>query len=515
MNNLSISKNMFRNGSVAGITFLLTTLVAFCVRTVFLHNLGDRYLGLNSVFTSILQALSLTDLGMEAAFSFVLYKHIANNDKRNIIKIVRNFKKIYEIIGLLILGLGLAIIPFLSTIIGDQGKHLENVLTIYLLFLANSVGSYFFTYNRTLLNSDQRSYIIALVSFCVNLVGNSFQILSLIIFKSPVVFALIMLLTTIVSNIIINIQVRKYYPFLFKRFKKDELKIDRETKAILFKNSMGGLSNKIGSMIVFASDNILISMFVNLATVGLYANYTMITNNVSSLINRIVQPMVASIGNMKERKPEKVNDFFAWFNFVIFSIALIVIPQLFILLRPFILWWLGDKFVLSQDITFLIVLNLLLQLFRLPALTFIDAYGLQWIQRWKSIIESSMNILFSFVFLLVFNLGLRGIILGTILSTLLTVSWYEPYIVLKYGINGNMFRYFISYVRGAFGVMLTVLLSWMITRDLTGSGLFFVFELSAFTLVISVIVFIIINIGNSTFQSTIKMMINNILKRNK
>lgn len=220
MNNSSTLKNIFKNGSIAGTTFLLSTIMSFAVRTFFVKNLGEAYLGLNGVFSSVIQMLSLTDLGMEAAFSFVLYQPIAQNDKSSVVKIIRTFKKVYETVGLIVLGVGLALIPFLSVIIGKQGNNLNNVLLIYGLFLANSVGSYFFTYNRTLLNSDQRNYVITLISFFVNLLGNILQIITLIYFKSPVIFALIMFCTTMTSNFLINLSVKKYYPFVFKKYSK-------------------------------------------------------------------------------------------------------------------------------------------------------------------------------------------------------------------------------------------------------------------------------------------------------
>lgn len=503
MNNSSTSKNILKNGSIAGLTFILSTVLSFIVRTIFVRNLGEQYLGLNGVFSSVIQMLSLTDLGMEAAFSFILYKPIAQNNHQSIVRIIRTFKKVYEGVGIIVLGIGLIIIPFLPIIIGEQGTNLDNVLLIYLLFLANSVGSYFFTYNRTLLNSDQRNYIITLTNFWVNMVGNSLQILALIYFKSPVLFALIMFCATLTSNLLININVKKYYPFVFKKYKKEELNLDKDTKKILIKNSIGGLSNKIGSMVVFASDNILISIFVNLSTVGLYANYTMITNNLTGLINRIIQPVTASIGSMKENSHDKVLDFFKQFNLIVYSIPLFIAPQLFILLRPFIQWWLGNDYVLSQEVTILIVINLTVQVFRLPSLTFIDAYGLQWVQKWKSIFESAVNVIVSLILLILFDLGLKGILLGTIISTLVTVSWYEPYIVLKYGIKSRVDHFIFDYIRGVTGVIIAILSVWFLTHTLVGSGIPFILLLLAINLMVSLCVLFITNIGNSIFNSLI------------
>ena len=501
MNNTSVSKNIFKNGSIAGMTFILTTILSFVVRTFFVKNLGEQYLGLNGVFSSVIQMLSLTDLGMETAFSFLLYKPIAHNDQFGIVKIIRTFKKVYETVGFLVLIIGLCLIPFLPSIIGEQGNNLDNVLLIYLLFLANSVGSYFFTYNRTILNSDQRNYVITLITFMVTFIGNLLQIAALIYLKSPVAYAFIMFCITLTSNFLINVNVKKYYPFIFKKYKKSELKLDNETRTTLIKNSIGGLSNKIGSMVVFASDNILLSIFVNLSTVGLYSNYTMITNNLTGLVNKMIQPVTASIGSMIQHSNNEVVKFFKRFNLVIYSLPLFIAPQLFILLRPFIQWWLGNNYVLSQEVTLLIVINLTIQIFRLPSLTFIDAYGLQWVPKWKSIFESAINLILSLVFLIHFNLGLKGILLGTIISTLITVSWYEPYIVLKYGIKVKVEHYIFDYIRGALGVIIATIVVWIVTHSLVGNGIMFILLLLIINLISSICILFVINIGNRTFKT--------------
>lgn len=492
MNNNSIKFNIFKNGSISGITFIVSMIMKFIVRTFFIKFFGEQYLGLNGLYTSIIQVLSLTDLGMEAAFAFVLYRPIAQNDTDNIFKIVKNLKKIYEIVGVLVLIIGILIVPFLKYLVGDNFNHLNNVVLIYFIFLANTVSSYFFTYSRTLLNADQRNYVIANINFFVTIMGNIIQIVTIIYFKNPVLFSLLDLLITIGSNTLISMRVKRYYPFLSMPFDKNEVKLSYDIKLNLIKNSIGGLSNKIGTIIVFGSDNILISMFVGLSTVGLYNNYAMITNSVSGLITRIIQPMTASIGNMRIVEPEKSITLFNKFNQLMYYVLIFVIPQLFILFPPFIKWWIGEKYVLSVSSTILILINITLQMFRQPSLTFIDAYGLQWVQKWKSIIESIINMIFSLVFILVFHLGLDGILLGTMVSTIITVSWYEPYVVFKYGFRDvKLFpKFTINYCKRLLIISIVVLISWTLTRNISGEGLPFMTLLALASLSVSVVIYI-------------------------
>lgn len=491
MNNNSIKFNILKNGSVAGITFTVSVVMKFIVRTFFIKYFGEQYLGLNGLYTSIVQVLSLTDLGMEAAFAFVLYKPIAESDTDSIFKIVKNLKKIYEIVGVLVLIIGMLIVPFLKYIIGDNFNQLNHVVLIYFIFLATTVSSYFFTYSRTLFNADQRNYVIANINFFVTMIGNIIQILTIMYFKNPVLFSLLDLLITIVSNLLISMRVKRFYPFLSIPFDKNKVKLSYDIKLNLIKNSIGGFSNKIGSIIVFSSDNILISMFVGLSTVGIYNNYTMITNSVSGLISRIIQPMTASIGNMIIIEPEKSITLFNKFNQLIYYVLIFIIPQLFILLPPFIKWWIGEKYVLSMSSTILILTNITLQLFRQAPLTFIDAYGLQWVQKWKAIIESIINMGFSLVFILVFHMGLDGILVGTTVSTIITVSWYEPYVVFKHGFHDIKLikKFTIDYCKRLLTISIVVSIAWTLTKNMSGEGLPFLILLSLTSLGVSGVVY--------------------------
>ena len=177
------------------------------------------------------------------------------------------------------------------------------------------------------------------------------------------------------------------------------------------------------------------------------------------------------------------------------GIAFFSAPQLLVLLRPLIHFWLGHDYVLSQYIVLLIVINFILQISRQPALTFIDGYGLQWVQKWKSIIESALNIVFSLVALICFRSGLAGILLGTIGSTLLFVIWYEPFIVLTHALKmENRVRNIalIKILLEKLWLLLPTIAVWLIMHFFQGSGIFFLIKLMSINFVISLSLFLLI-----------------------
>lgn len=483
----------FRNISVMLSTYVVTTLLSFTVRAIFVRQLGSQYLGLNGVFSSILSVLSISDLGMESVFAFLLYKPLAQKNNDVVRDFIALFRKIYNLVGLFIFVAGVLLIPFLPSIIGEQGKGLKHVFLIYLILLINSAGSYLFTYNRTILNANQKNYVITTVNFILVTIINLAQIVFLFFVHSMVVYVALLLISTFTTNIILSRIVLKQYPFLHQLPKHPRISLS--SKKILWHNTIGGLSNKLGSIIVFASDNILLSIFVDLTMVGLYSNYTMILNSLSGLITKVFSTLTAGIGNLSVQAPDRSLGIFEKLNFYITVVAFFSAPQLLTLLRPLINFWLGNHYVLSQYIVLLIVINFVLQISRQPALTYIDAYGLQWVQKWKSIIESALNIVFSLIALIFFHLGLMGILLGTIGSTVLFVLWYEPFIVLKHALKMEGRARNIALIQvllEKLWLLVPTIITWSTMHYFQGAGIIFLIQLVLVNFLISLLLFLLI-----------------------
>ncbi|MBA5938420.1 lipopolysaccharide biosynthesis protein [Leuconostoc citreum] len=422
-----------KNMLITAMTFISTLIVSFTVRAIFVNRLGSEYLGLNGVFTSILSVLAISDLGIESIFGYLLYRPLAEDNKESIRLFISFLRKVYNIIGASVFIIGMSIIPVVPLIIGPKGMKLDDVFLIYIILLINSSLSYLFTYNRTILNADQKNYIITSTTFLISLIVSIFQIIVLIVFKSMVGYVVLLLLGTVVTNIYISKKVIVDYPFLKSLPRK--VRLDVKSRKTVVQNSIGGFSNKIGTAVVFASDNILLAVFVNLSTVGIYSNYTLIINGITALFQKVTGAITASIGYISVKSPNESFRVFQRINFYITVILFFITPQIFILLKPLIVFWVGSQYLLSPIIVSLIVGNFVLQVSRTPALTYIDAYGLQWVQKWKSVIESLLNLAISLILLLFFHLGLIGVLLGTVGSTVLFVMWFEIYIVLKHSFN--------------------------------------------------------------------------------
>jgi len=454
---------LFSTGS-----YLVQLALSMLVRIFFVRYIGREYLGLNSVYASILSTMSIADLGLDTVFIFLLYKPLKLNNINNVSGILNEFKMIYRYIAYFITFIGVILIPFLPRIIGNKNS-LPGIYIIFILYVLNSVVGYLNSYKRSIFIADENSYFVSGVTSGILILVNVIQIFQIFIYPSPILYIVIQVAGTIVTNLIINKGAsRKYDAF----FKNPNAKLSKVQKSTLVRNGIGGISNKIGSIVVVSSDNILLAIFTNLITVGMYSNYTVITTAFTKIMQTISSAIVPSLGQLGvDASKEKLKKIFLELNFVVYTIALFFFFAFYGYITPFITIWLGKNNVFNDVLTWLVSINLWLNLIRVPSWVFADSFGLQWVQKWKAIYESIINLIVSLTLLVFFKLGIEGIIIGTIISTLSTVIWFEPWTVFKYVIPEMTLRKYFTINSPfivlvlIFSVLLHVIPNFMITTS--------------------------------------------------
>lgn len=420
------------NSSISTIVFFFKLVIQFVARTYFIRFLGVTYLGINGLFSNILSLLSLAELGIGTSIVYSMYRPIAENNQGEIKALMDLYKKAYHYIGGAVAVLGLVLVPFLKYFSKDLAAT-DHFVWFYLLFLGNSVLSYFFTYKRSMLIADQRTYTVNINDFLFLLFSNALQIFLLFHYQSFTIYLAVQLIFTLLGNLSISFKVDHDYPFLKTGERQTLSKLEiTEIK----KNVVGNMSSKIGGVVVMGTDSILISSFVGLAAVGYYSNYTMIINNVQNLCKQVTNSVTASVGNyIVSANKKQALELFKRHLFINYAMIYFATLILVAILNSFITWWIGGKFVLPSLTVGLIIFNLVIQMFRNTNFVFIDSFGLYWIQRWKSIIEAGINLVASLVLLIVFKMGINGVLLGTIISSFGYVMWVEAYYIFKYGLQ--------------------------------------------------------------------------------
>lgn len=437
---MSRMQNSFRNMTIGILGQIGQMIMLFVCRTVFIYTLSSEYLGINGLFSNILSVLSLAELGFGSALIYSMYKPLAEDNRKELISLMNLYRYIYIIVAIVIFILGLCLVPFLDLFISDH-PSIDNLTLIYLLYLINSVGSYLLVYKKSIIEADQKNYISISYQKGFSIIQNMLQIIFLLITHNFIVYLLIQILVGVFVNIVLSKKADTMYPYL----NSDKKSLPGKTvRRQIAKNTFAMSLHRIGSVAVDGSDNLIMSAFVGLESVGIYSNYVMIKINVDTFVKLIFNSFTASIGNLGVTESnKKLNETYRKMNFLGFWIYSFCATALFTLFNPFIKIWIGDNYLFSKNIVFLIVLNFYVTGMRQVTLKFRDALGLFWHDRYKPVFEAVINLVLSII--LVKKFGIAGILIGTFSSTIATCFWIEPYILFKYGLNRRVREFFINY----------------------------------------------------------------------
>lgn len=494
--------NSIRNTSNSMIAQIVGIILNFVSRTFFIKLLNADYLGVNGLFTDILTILSLAELGIGSAIMYMMYKPIAEQNTKKVAAYANFYRKVYNIIGCVILIVGLAITPFLYTFIGTVPDIDENIQIIYILFLSNTAVSYFFTYKRSLITAFQKEYLNSRNEILFALIKDIVQILILLVTRNYYFYLITQIATTLASNISISRKADKLFPEL-KQYHNEKLEKD-ETKLIA-KNTVAMVSHKIGAVVVSGTDSILISTFVGLGTVGIYSNYKMLSTYLRQIVNRGINSITASVGNLvATSEKEKVYFIFKRIYFVNLIFSYFVGVCFYGVANSFILLWLGKDYLVNDLILLVISANLFFNQIRQPAIITINTYGLFWDIKWKSIIEAIINLAASIFLANTCKMGLLGVLLGTLISNLSTNIWWEPLIAYKEGMNKKVRYYYLNLLKDSIIFFLTIIIVYFVknavSKALSNSDFLCFLINGTCTVGISGIIFLLVYSRNPEFS---------------
>lgn len=439
-----------KNSEYAILSKILETVLAFILRTVFIRCLSTVYLGLNGIFTNVLTVLSLMDLGVGSAIAFSLYKPLADNNRSKIVALMDLYRKLYRNIGIIICFVGFCLTPFLKYII-TLPEAVPHLYVIYWLNIGNTAITYFVAYKRTLLIADQKLYINYLNNIIFKFT-RFFILAGVLIFTHNFILYLALdILNTFVSNIVISSKVNKMYPYL-KKLKGASL--EKEEKKNLWKYMRAGILNKIGQTVVTSTDNIVISSFISTITVGLYSNYLLIINGISTFVYTLFSNLTSSVGNLaasEEKDIKKIKSIFNTLQTINHIISTVACVGLAALSNFFIELWLGKSYLLPITTIYICIINLYITLNTSSISNFMGARGdMYYINRFRPIVEALVNLSVSIILVKFTNLGLNGVFLGTLVSFLCGRVWMDSHTLYKYWFKENFIFYIIDYFKRFF-----------------------------------------------------------------
>lgn len=408
--NTSRIKNTKRNLLSGSLNLFISTVLPFINRTIIIYTLGSDFTGLSSLLGSILQVLSLAELGFNMVIVYYLYEPLAINDTDAINRIMTWMRRVYHIVGSVIICGGLIVTPFLTHLIHGDYPDSINIYILFLIYLLNSGISYFlFAYKEVLLIADQRKDVISNINSGVKIVVNVLQFLALLLFRNYYLYVIVLVSGTVTTNLIVNRVVTTKYSYL------KQVKNKFQLPSSIKKDLVGLMINRLSNVSRNAFDNLIISSSIGLVATAIYGNYYMVYSAVLSITTVVCTSMQASIGNSVAVKNEEENyenllDFSLLYSWIVgwCTVAMACLYQ------PFMKLWVGTDLMLSE--TAMLLFAVYFYFINMNAIRnqYLFGNAFWWKMKWAYLIEAIGNLVLNVVLGKIF--GITGVLIATILT---------------------------------------------------------------------------------------------------
>lgn len=489
---------------------IISLLLGFASRTVFIMFLGNAYLGVNGLFTNILSVLSFAELGFGVALNFAMYKPIADNNSELIIQLLNYYKKIYKIIVTIIIVVGCALIPAIPYLVkgADQITSSE-LMVFYSLNLFNTVISYFISYKVTYVNACQKGYIITMYDTIINSIIVIAQIIVISTAKLYLAYVITQTILLLLSKIGLNFYINKKFPIVKE---KPEIALAQEEKKEIKTNVKGLVMHQFASIAVFCTDNIIISSMVSVVIVGMVSNYNMIITNVVGFLNILFGSFTATLGNIYAKESKEI--FYMHFkriNFIGFWLQSFCHIAFFVLIPPFINLWIGEGNLINlPSFILLIVCSCILGLYRV----FGDARGVVGkfnVDKWLAVGEAIVNLIVSVVGAK--YLGLFGVYLGTLCARLFYL-FTRPATTYKLMFNVSPINYYIKIFFQFLTFVIATVITYFATQYVLSIKHWGYFILGTIiTVLVANIVLLLLTFWTNDFKNTVQYVYQHLFKR--
>ena len=486
------------------INFILTILISFIgffQNKYFIQYMGIEILGVMKLFSQLLQYLNIIEMGIGSASTFILYKPLAEKDFEQISIIISTIKSFYNKIALILFLLGILVTPILPFFM--RLETFNKMIYIYwILYLLNTVSTYLFIKYVILFTANQEFIFVRYIQSFSKIIFQILQIILIVKINSFLLYILMLLLANLTQYILFKKHYNKNYSYIYKSEERYQ-GLSRDIKNLFW--------HKLAGLIVFNTDLILISKFVSIEIVGVYASYQLVLQMVSMLVNIVISVIRPKLGKfISLNSKNKIYELFKEINTIFLYLGILLSYCTHILINNFIGIWIGKEYILDRFTIFLICINLFVGIFRVILESFKEASGF-FDDVQSPILEAIINFIFSLG--LGIKYGLDGIIIGTIISNILVIMIYKPILVFKRCFDKGVKEYIKIYGNYLILLIISLILLNIATKPFIKTDINTWIDWIIYATTISVItgvVLFIVFLLNKEFRNVIKI---HILKR--
>jgi len=432
---------------------VIIVIVTIFARSILMRQIGEEATGLFSLYTSIIGFLAIAELGVGTAITFSMYKPIINGDKDTVSALYYLYRKIYLIIFTIILAIGLLLTPLVPLLAKDN-TGMFNIYGTYLLFLSAQLITYLYAHKTSFINAYLDNYITTTIHSIGLIIAAILQISVLYVTKNFTYFFVAILVGNIFQWVVTGTVFSKRY----KKHINDNKILDKSIKNDVVVKVKALFLHRIGGLLVNTTDSIIISAFIGVSLLGFYSNYVAIMVGMVSVLSLIFTSITSIIGHSfaKNTKDIYLKQFKLIYT-INFIVGFVFFLGYYMVIDPLVIILFDNTAFLPRDLVLIITLNYFIQFMRHTTLTFKDASGLFYQDRFKPLVEGVANVILSLI--LVNFWGIKGVLVATIATNIFITHIVEPHVLFKYGFEKKAKNYYLinySFI-GFFALVLTII----------------------------------------------------------
>ena len=416
---------------------ILTMLLAIVVKRFLISICGNDINGLNALYLSVIGFLSVAELGVGSAITFCMYKPIVSGDNDTVSALYHLFRRVYLLVGGVILAGGLAITPFIGHLAKDYHAAYVNMPLTFLLMLVSVVLTYLFSCKTSLINAYKNNYITTAITSGGLVLQNVLQIVVLLLTRSFVWYLVCRIVAVCVQWAVTEVITRRRHRVVLS----NRSKLSPPVKVELLKNIKAMFMHSIGYTLVNTVDGVVISTFVSVSALGMFSNYTLVLTSLSEVLKLIFTSLTSVIGHLYvesgKTSTRKYSEAFHLLNFVLGTVFFLGYYAVIDSLIAIVFF---EELMVARTISVVITMNGFIQFMRQSALVFRQATGTFYHDRYKPLVEGGFNLVLSLLFVQWF--GVAGVLVATICTNLFICHVVEPYVLYKYAFDASPKGYY-------------------------------------------------------------------------
>lgn len=387
----------------------ITILLGILVPKLFVETLGSEVNGLLQTINQVFACFTLIEAGIGTATIQALYRPVATEDRPGINAILSATSRYYKKVAVIYLA---ALLAFGVIFCFAVRSALPKAVIFGVVFFTGFNSVINFTVQekyKLLLDVSGKKYITTNTMTTITVLSYAAKIALLLMGYNILIIQMSYFFINLLQVFIISAYVKKRFPWL-------DMSVPPDYPAIAKKNSV--MVHQFSGLVFSNTDVLILTVVCGLGVASIYSMYKLIASMLSTLFTNVSSGLTFILGQTYSTDVKLFKVRIDVFNAAYQAFGFAVCTVAYIFYLPFMrLYTAGfDQNYIFPRLPLLFLAIELFNVVRTSSNNTINMAGHFKETQWRSLLETGINLSTSIV--LVFYLGIEGVLYGTILALL-------------------------------------------------------------------------------------------------